>query len=187
MIPSVSWTASSRLSRAKTAAPWRASRTAVAFPLPQPGPADPAPVTIATFPSSLSMLVSPLYPPVCGASAADGRAKSAVYQDLGSRDVLRLVGRQEERRVGDVPRLAHAAHRHLLVPTAVEGVPVRPGLAAGEVPRDLLDERGVHQSRQHAVQPDTAAGVVDRHHAAELHQARLGGRVARLGLSGVAD
>ena len=43
-------------------APWRASRIAVALPLPQillpAGPTDPAPVTIATFPAMLSILVS---------------------------------------------------------------------------------------------------------------------------------
>ena len=48
MMPFVSSTASSRRSTAKTLAPSRANRTAVALPFPQPGPLEPAPVTIAT-------------------------------------------------------------------------------------------------------------------------------------------
>ncbi len=59
MIERVSATASSLMSSRKTAAPWRASRTAVALPLPQiwlpAGPTDPAPATIATFPAMLSI------------------------------------------------------------------------------------------------------------------------------------
>ena len=40
------------LSTKRTLAPSRANRTAAALPLPTPGPLEPAPVTIATFPSS---------------------------------------------------------------------------------------------------------------------------------------
>src|SRR6266851_1518581 len=51
MIVLVSATASSLTSTRKTLAPSRAKRAAVALPLPQPGPLDPAPVTSATFPA----------------------------------------------------------------------------------------------------------------------------------------
>src|ERR1700719_4562601 len=44
-------------STAKTLAPSRAKITAVARPLPQPGPMQPAPTTIATLPSSLPATV----------------------------------------------------------------------------------------------------------------------------------
>src|ERR1700722_19809003 len=42
------------MSTRNTSAPCLASSVAVARPLPQPGPTDPAPVTIATFPFMLS-------------------------------------------------------------------------------------------------------------------------------------
>src|SRR5215468_6772048 len=42
-----------------TCAPSRAKVTAVALPLPQPGPIEPAPTTIATFPLSRSIDASP--------------------------------------------------------------------------------------------------------------------------------
>ena len=38
-----------------TCAPWRAKVTAVALPLPQPGPIEPAPTTIAILPLSRSI------------------------------------------------------------------------------------------------------------------------------------
>src|SRR5215467_11800678 len=44
-----------------TCAPSRAKVTAVALPLPQPGPIEPAPTTIATLPLSRSILASPCY------------------------------------------------------------------------------------------------------------------------------
>src|SRR5882672_7555782 len=44
-------------STAKTLAPSRAKITAMARPLPQPGPTQPAPTTIATLPSSLPAMV----------------------------------------------------------------------------------------------------------------------------------
>ena len=57
----VSSSASALMSVMKTVAPWRASSTAVARPLPQPGPTEPAPVTIATLPSSLNMARFPFW------------------------------------------------------------------------------------------------------------------------------
>src|SRR6516165_8162491 len=48
MIWTVSLAASSFTSAHTTFAPSRANRTAAAFPLPQPGPIDPAPTTSAT-------------------------------------------------------------------------------------------------------------------------------------------
>jgi hypothetical protein len=38
------------ISMPNTFAPWRANNTAIALPFPQPGPIEPAPVTIAVFP-----------------------------------------------------------------------------------------------------------------------------------------
>jgi hypothetical protein len=37
-------------------APWRANNTDIALPFPQPGPTEPAPVTIAIFPVKSSTL-----------------------------------------------------------------------------------------------------------------------------------
>ena len=54
---SVSRTASAFLSTANTVAPSWANNTAVARPLPQPGPTEPAPVTIATLPASRSAMM----------------------------------------------------------------------------------------------------------------------------------
>src|SRR4051794_21221659 len=51
MIPTVSCAASRFTSTQATWAPLRANRTAVAFPLPHPGPTEPAPNRIATLPS----------------------------------------------------------------------------------------------------------------------------------------
>src|SRR5215469_16056487 len=48
MISTVSLAAFSFTSAHSTVAPSRANRTAAAFPLPQPGPIDPAPTTSAT-------------------------------------------------------------------------------------------------------------------------------------------
>src|SRR5262249_46388151 len=53
----VSRIASASRSTAKTVAPSRAKITAMARPLPQPGPTQPAPTTIATLPSSLPAMV----------------------------------------------------------------------------------------------------------------------------------
>src|SRR5215467_2892535 len=39
-----------------------------------------------------------------------------IDDQLGASDVYRLVGREEQRRVSDIPRIAHAPHRTLLVP-----------------------------------------------------------------------
>src|SRR5262245_41762964 len=50
MMPAVSCAAARLRSTQKTCAPSRANTTAVALPLPQPGPIDPAPMTSATLP-----------------------------------------------------------------------------------------------------------------------------------------
>src|SRR5260370_15715570 len=54
MMPAVSSAAAGLISTQSTLAPSRAKVTAVALPLPQPGPIDPAPTTIATLPLSRS-------------------------------------------------------------------------------------------------------------------------------------
>src|SRR5689334_2124134 len=59
MIPTVSSAAAGFRSTQKTCAPSRAKVTAVALPLPQPGPIDPAPTTIATLPLSRSIDILP--------------------------------------------------------------------------------------------------------------------------------
>ena len=53
MMSSVSLARSSTWSTSSTLAPSRAMRMAAALPLPMPSPLDPAPVMIATLPSSL--------------------------------------------------------------------------------------------------------------------------------------
>src|SRR5437868_9922765 len=49
-MPTVSSAAAGSISTQSTFAPSRAKVTAVALPLPQPGPIEPAPTTMATFP-----------------------------------------------------------------------------------------------------------------------------------------
>ena len=48
--------------------------------------------------------------------AVDG--KPAIDDQLGAGDVLGLVGRKEQSRVGDIPRIAHPSHRTLLITSA---------------------------------------------------------------------
>src|SRR5438046_785081 len=55
MISTVSPAAAALRSTQSTCAPSRAKVTAVALPLPQPGPIDPAPTTIAVLPLSRSI------------------------------------------------------------------------------------------------------------------------------------
>src|SRR6186713_75726 len=50
MMPAVSSAAARLISTQRTFAPSRAKQTDVALPLPQPGPLEPAPSTIATLP-----------------------------------------------------------------------------------------------------------------------------------------
>src|SRR5581483_614823 len=59
MIFTVSSAAAALRSTQNTCAPSRAKVTAVALPLPQPGPIEPAPTTIATLPLSRSIPVLP--------------------------------------------------------------------------------------------------------------------------------
>ena len=68
------------MSTRNTDAPWRASNVAVALPLPQPGPIDPAPVTIATLSFMLSMLLSP-----SGRGSAPARAASRALRHSSKR------------------------------------------------------------------------------------------------------
>src|SRR5215469_7176750 len=60
MILAVSSAAAGLRSTQNTCAPSRAKVTAVALPLPQPGPIEPAPTTIATLPLSRSISSSPV-------------------------------------------------------------------------------------------------------------------------------
>ena len=66
---------------------------------------------------------------------------------------LRLVGGQEQRRVGDVPGIAHVPHRHLRVTRAPHRLDVALGIACRK-PRRMLDHRRFHQARQNGVHPD---------------------------------
>src|SRR5690348_1317871 len=59
MMPTVSSAAAELRSTQKTCAPSRAKVTAVALPLPQPGPIEPAPTTIATLPLRRSIEILP--------------------------------------------------------------------------------------------------------------------------------
>src|SRR6266849_26765 len=61
MILTVSSAAAALRSTQNTCAPSRANVTAVAFPLPQPGPIEPAPTTSAVFPLSRSIDFSRFY------------------------------------------------------------------------------------------------------------------------------
>src|SRR5215471_17954375 len=72
MMPTVSSAAAALRSTQNTCAPSRAKVTAVALPLPQPGPIEPAPTTIAVLPLSrfiavsLSELALFVFPLICG-------------------------------------------------------------------------------------------------------------------------
>src|SRR5438445_13686652 len=57
----VSSAAAALRSTQNTCAPSRAKVTAVALPLPQPGPTEPAPTTIAILPLSRPIVVSPYF------------------------------------------------------------------------------------------------------------------------------
>src|SRR3569832_2282517 len=59
MISAVSCAAAALRSTQNTCAPSRANVTAVALPLPQPGPIEPAPTTMATLPLRRSIVFSP--------------------------------------------------------------------------------------------------------------------------------
>src|SRR6267142_1964581 len=59
MISTVSWAALPLRSTQNTRAPSRAKVTAVALPLPQPGPIEPAPTTIAVLPLSRGIAFFP--------------------------------------------------------------------------------------------------------------------------------
>src|SRR5579872_3523009 len=75
MIAAVSPAAAALRSTQKTSAPSRAKVTAVALPLPQPGPIEPAPTTIATLPFSRSIDCSPF---CCSFSLDEAIAKSGL-------------------------------------------------------------------------------------------------------------
>src|SRR5450631_2903815 len=64
MILTVSSAAAPLRSTQNTCAPSRAKVTAVALPLPQPGPIEPAPTTIAVLPLSRSIDFSPCLPSI---------------------------------------------------------------------------------------------------------------------------
>src|SRR6185503_6460440 len=107
----VSLSACSLRSTANTLAPSSTKRTVVARPLPQPGPTEPAPVTIATLPCSLEPI----------------QARRVVHQQclllrgrggafLDQVDEVAVVGHEREVRVRPVgaPQRPIAALRHQL-------------------------------------------------------------------------
>src|SRR4051812_24957186 len=72
MIFTVSSAAAPLRSTQNTCAPSRAKVTAVALPLPQPGPIEPAPTTIATLPLSRSIA----FLPCCCSGSPDGAKRN---------------------------------------------------------------------------------------------------------------
>ncbi len=87
MIRAVSRAAASSRSAQTTLAPSRAKRTAVAFPLPQPGPIEPAPTTRATLSerrpaiaTSLAMFPPRSSLPDAGAAILIARPKDEPFQ-----------------------------------------------------------------------------------------------------------
>src|SRR6266851_2381112 len=98
MIALVSATASSLMSTRKTLAPSRAKSTAVALPLPQPGPLEPAPVTTATLPARRPILCrherrAPVVR-LLGA-AADGARRYVAPQHVETRGQLPAIRHRE--------------------------------------------------------------------------------------------
>src|SRR5262245_14943055 len=79
-----------------TSAPWSASVTAVALPIPRNRP---APVTSATLPSNAPMSWSS---PVCASDGTPGRVPEALIARLVGLLVLDLVGAAEALRIQDV-------------------------------------------------------------------------------------
>src|SRR6516164_7490249 len=69
MIRAVSSAAAAFRSTQNTCAPSRAKVTAAALPLPQPGPIEPAPTTIAVFPASRPTKASPSFVEIGGRQA----------------------------------------------------------------------------------------------------------------------
>src|SRR5579864_2472759 len=82
MIFAVSSAAAPLRSTQNTCAPSRAKVTAVALPLPQPGPIEPAPTTIATLPLSRSIARLPF----CCSCSPDGakRNPGSLFPDFAS-------------------------------------------------------------------------------------------------------
>src|ERR1700722_4402028 len=70
MISTVSVAAAALRSAQNTCAPSRAKVTAVAFPLPQPGPIEPAPTTIAVLPLRRSTHISRFFSKLAGRKPA---------------------------------------------------------------------------------------------------------------------
>src|SRR5215510_10660411 len=91
MILAVSSAAAPLRSTQNTCAPSRAKVTAVALPLPQPGPIEPAPTTIATLPLSRSILFS-LFFLLTRIAAAQRRAQADVWH--WNKSALRPASRQ---------------------------------------------------------------------------------------------
>src|SRR5581483_9746396 len=77
MILAVSSAAAPLRSTQNTCAPSRAKVTAVALPLPQPGPIEPAPTTIATLPLSRSIARSPVF---CRSCSTDGPSQARLLE-----------------------------------------------------------------------------------------------------------
>src|ERR1700722_12719823 len=86
MIFTVSSAAAVLRSTQNTCAPSRAKVTAVALPLPQPGPIEPAPTTMAIFPLSrsigFSLLLNSCSPDGALAKSGKQHAKSRITQAL---------------------------------------------------------------------------------------------------------
>src|ERR1700722_9437625 len=93
--------------------------------------------------------------------------------DGDSRDVARQVGGEEQRGVGDVPRLADPAERYL------------GDALAQRVLRHLVDHGGTDDPGLDRVHPDAVAGALLRGRLGKPDQSRLGGTV--VGLAWVAD
>src|SRR6201988_2325750 len=66
-----------------TCAPSRAKVTAVALPLPQPGPIEPAPTTIAVLPLSRFMAFPLIYGPEIGRPGVPGQSAPGEGQPCG--------------------------------------------------------------------------------------------------------
>src|SRR5437764_4330001 len=92
-------------------------------------------------------------------SSADSRALPAVHGEKHAGDELRLVGGEEEGRIGDVPGRAHLLPQRDLSVARLDEPLLRHAALAGD-PFD--GHRRVHEPRQDRVHTDAVLGVTQR-------------------------
>src|SRR5688572_30240994 len=158
-------TTSSSRSHIRTRAPSPARTRAAAKPMPRA-----APVTSATLSWSRPVIASLRVQAEVGAF---GQGLAAIHDDRCARDVLGIVGRQEQHGVGDVARRAEAAERDHVRHRLDESRAAAPLHAFGQ------DVAGLH-----AVDRDAVARELQRRRLDEAVDAGLAGRIVAVAGAG---